>query len=161
MKILVLGAPFSGLRCMFNMLHTAGYDVGFEKPGKDGMVRTTLFADEFYIAGYSRVYHIVSNPLICIDALFNERKYKEYQLYMAVDLWVKTNQRIKSLSDETTRIEFIKQDWPSEMFRPKRFSRFKANASVKFLMNMKLKLETMGDIGQTALRLAKEYRYEL
>lgn len=161
MKILVLGAPFSGLRCMFNMLQSAGYDVGFEKPGKDGMVRTTLFADEFYITGYSRVYHVVSNPLICIDALYKERKYKEYQLHMAVDLWIKTNQRIRSLSDETARIEFIKQDWPSEMFKPKRFSRFQNGTSVKHLTLMKLKLETMGELGMSTLKLAKEYRYEL
>jgi hypothetical protein len=161
MKILVLGAPYSGLRAMFNMLQAAGYKVGFEKPDVDGMVRTTLFADEFYIAGYSRVYHIVSNPLICIDALYKERRYKEYQLHMAVDLWVKTNQRIKSLSDETARIEFIKQDWPSEMFKPKRFSRFQNTTSIKDLTLMKLKLETMGSVGITALELAKQYRYEL
>jgi hypothetical protein len=157
MKILVLGAPFSGLRCMFNMLKLAGYDVGFEKPGKDGMVRTTLFADEFYINGYARVYHIVSNPLLAIPALSKFLKRKEHQLFMTVDDWVKTNNRLRSLSDETARIENIKNDWPSEMFRPKKFSKFAIGIKPMPIS----KLQEMGDLGMAAVKLATSYGYEL
>lgn len=155
MRILVLGSPFSGGQQMYNMLRSAGYEVGFNTPQRDGMVKVLWPVQFYYATGYTRVYQIVSNPFCCIPIMAREAIRKTYSLRAAAEEWLTINTTIARVTEICLRAEYISEEWPEELYKPKSFSRF----NLKIPPLTKRKLLALGDLGLQIFKLAKHFGY--
>jgi hypothetical protein len=152
MKILVVGAPFSGTRQMYNMLRSAGYEVGYNCQMSDGMVSELKPVNYYYANGYDYKYQIVSNPFYTISVLAREKR----RLRIAAEEWLTINTTAVNIAKRCLRIEYINDEWPVELYRPKAFSRF-APVSIKPVKRNKLL--SLGDVGTKILNFAERFGY--
>jgi len=154
MKILVLGTPFSGAARLCNLLRLAGYHVGNGTVDRDGIVNTLLVtrdASPKHYLGYEHIFHMVGNPIVVLTRLCTMSPTRAGRFTWAETVYVNTNRYIASIAEARIRIECMDKDWPSILFKPKQFTRYRR-------MSRPLRAVKLSD---DVRRMAKEYGYEL
>lgn len=79
-KIIVFGSPYCGAQYISKVLCHLGFEVGFEVPGKDGIVSwkySQYPPEDPRVLGYSIKWHLTRHPLMCLTG------YKE----ISTDVW--------------------------------------------------------------------------
>ena len=127
MKLLVIGAPYSGIPQMVLMLRSAGYDVGEECIRRDGMVKTFRDGCEINTRGFEHVLHLVRNPLYSIPYYMRDPKLADGRMRDRINsaafAWSDFNTRIQLIAGRFIRIEMMGSDWPVWLFSPKKHFR--------------------------------------
>lgn len=152
MKLLALATPFTGIARIHNMLNDAGYRVGLETMGHDGMIRCMLIGELVYMEGWDYIIHVVCNPLHTLDKLKTMSDSRSAKLRWAQSVWADTNSAIAYKATHRLRIEHVKDDWPLQLYKPKKFTRYR-------YLSRPLAISKIDN--SVVLELAKEYGYEL
>lgn len=158
MKILVLGAPGSGLEYAHRALREAGYDVGMDEIKRDGMVYCVDHRIGYSLGGFRYTYHLVHNPLAAIPRI---RKFMggRTTLSEAADFWMWAVQTIEKDTKRFIRIEEMRAMWPLQLLKPTNFSKPRR---AKFLKPLSVK-KLYGEIpdGDRIIEKANTYGYHI
>jgi hypothetical protein len=153
MKILVLGTPFSGAARMCNTLRLAGYKVGNGTVERDGMVNMILvwpgISVQHYL-GYEHIFHMVSNPITVLARMRSISPPRTNRNW-AEAAYISTNEYIASIAEARIRVDHVEEDWPTALFKPKQFSRYRDNGKPGMPVKLSVAVKQM----------AKEYGYVL